>query len=429
MLQTYALAFPEQVVLLLGLLLMACSVSQSSQQIGRSVILYRCTCLAALGSSFLSKEVSLLTPLFSIKPAILPFCRVAYFIALGSSFLIINDRYHHKQEVLMLFLSSLIGFNTVVSADHFVTLYLGIELLSFPLYAIVGLSLSPDRAEAGIKYFLQGSIASAFFLFGASWLYLFTGSLDLHILFNQQLSFSVQTLSMILIIGLFFFKLGLVPFHFWVADVYDQAQFSLLLFLSFIPKVAILCVLAQCNELIFSMPWLSVIIIIVITTNTYGNLGALGQLRIQRFLGYTSLGQFSFAVAGLITAPDQGMLLSLFFVSIYVGALALILFVLQYYMKNNESFDLKDFNHFADHSPRAAFLLLIGFLSLAGIPPMPGFFAKLIILLQLIDAGFFLFPLCLMLLSIVSCAYYITLIARIYNYSEKKTLTFNDHHC
>jgi NADH-quinone oxidoreductase subunit N len=407
-LRQYLYTYPEQIVLLMGLLGMASCVKRHALYYHRTMVIYIVTCLSAFFFSSFGHQAAVITDLY-FNP-----CQIAYIFSALCAYFVHYDTYEHKQEVFMLMLGSLIGFSILVYADHFMTLYLGLELLSLPLYALVGLSGKEHASEAAVKYYFQGSLASALFLFGASWLYGLTGALDLSTMLALKQTSELALFSNIFIIGLFFFKLGLAPFHFWTFDIYEQAQSSLILFLGFIPKMALFCVLAKFLVL-SSYDWSLVIMALVMTTTVVGNLGALGQTSLQRFLGYTSLAQVAFALSSLLILPHGlGLGLSLFFITIYTLGMSFIFVSIQP-IETSQAFCLNQLNGLAYKNQYAALMMSLGLLSLAGIPPFPGFFAKAFILYYLIFAKLWMLAGFLLLLSIISCGYYITLVARIYN--------------
>jgi NADH-quinone oxidoreductase subunit N len=337
----------------------------------------------------------------------------------------------YLSEFFLLSLLSLLGAMVVVSALSLITLYLGLELLSLPMYALVALKRDSAHAtEAAMKYFVLGALASAFLLFGFSLFYGLFGSIYLsqiamHIniamlmspLFLVALSFILVAVS---------FKLGLFPFHMWVPDVYQGAPLSVVALLSSIAKLAAFALLVRVlfNGLaplhFAASPWL---LFLGLLSLIFGNLVALMQKNIKRLLGYSSVANMGMVFIALGLSTVTGLTSSAFYLLAYAFMTVAMLGLLIVVMPNIETVDqLKGLNK--DH-PFVAFLFLLVLLSFAGIPPLLGFDAKLLVIMSLLYQGHLFMSILVVLMSVIGAAYYLRIAKAIYFEASEAPIHFN----
>ncbi len=335
-------------------------------------------------------------------------------------------------DFYLLALFSVLGMLVLTSANSLLTLYLGLELLSFPLYALVALQRhSQYSAEAAMKYFILGALASGLFLYGLSLLYGATHSLILSdiqqiILQGSLVSQQVLALALIFIAAGFAFKLGAAPFHFWVPDVYQGAATPVTLFISAAPKIAGLAMAIRL--LINALPslqshWHPLLASMAILSFALGNLVAIVQTNLKRMLAYSAIAHMGYALLGFVAGSAFGYAMALFYMLIYglmaLGAFALLIVVSQPGKPIEEVNDLRGLNA---RSPWLAFLMLLIMFSMAGIPPMAGFFAKMGILQALIEAHQLWLATLAVIFAIIGSYYYLNVVKVMYFEEPEPTL-------
>lgn len=335
-------------------------------------------------------------------------------------------------EFYLLALFSVLGMLVLSSANSLLTLYLGLELLSFPLYTLVALQRhSQPSAEAAMKYFILGALASGLFLYGISLLYGATHSLILSdiqsiILHGTSVAPKVLVLALIFITAGFAFKLGAAPFHFWVPDVYQGAATPVTLFISAAPKVAGLAMAIRL--LIEALPslqshWHPLMASLAILSFALGNLVAIVQTNLKRMLAYSAIAHIGYALLGFVAGSKFGYAMAVFYVLIYglmaLGAFALIIVVSQPGKIIEEVNDLRGLNA---RNPWLAFLMLLIMFSMAGIPPMAGFFAKMGILQALIEAHQLWLATLAVIFAIIGAYYYLNVVKVMYFEEPEPTL-------
>jgi NADH-quinone oxidoreductase subunit N len=337
----------------------------------------------------------------------------------------------HSGEYYLLGLFSILGMMVLTSANSLLTLYLGLELLSFPLYAMVALPRQSSlSAEAAMKYFILGALASGLFLYGLSLLYGVTHSLILptihqNLLMGGQSSALLST-SLIFILAGIAFKIGAAPFQFWVPDVYQGAPTPVTLFISAAPKIAGLALAIRL--LVDTLPslftyWQPLLAIIAMLSFSLGNLVAIVQSNLKRMLAYSAIAHMGYGLLGLVAGTPMGYTMSLFYMLAY-GLMALAAFGLLVVMSKSGQIehvnDLKGLN--ARNSWLALMMLLILF-SMAGIPPTVGFFAKLGILEALISVNLLWIATLAIIFAIIGAYYYIYVIKVMYFEEPEPTVT------
>jgi NADH-quinone oxidoreductase subunit N len=335
-------------------------------------------------------------------------------------------------EFYVLALLTLLGQMIMISGNSFLIIYLGLELMSLSLYALVALRRDhPISTEAAMKYFVLGAMASGFLLYGMSLLYGATGSLELTQVAAAVSSGTVN--KMVLVLGVVFlmaglaFKLGAAPFHMWAPDVYQGAPTSVTLLLGAAPKLA---AFAICMRLLvgalgaMAADWQQMLIVMAVASMAVGNITAIAQTNIKRMLAYSTISQMGFMLLGLLSGVFEGSTTaaaanaysaSMFYAVTYVlttlGSFAVIMLLSR---SGFEAESLDDFKGLNQRSPWFAAIMMVLLLSLAGVPPMVGFFAKLTVLEAALAAGHLWLVIVAVLLSLVGAYYYLRIVKLMY---------------
>jgi len=330
-----------------------------------------------------------------------------------------------RGEFFVLALFGTLGMMVMVSAHNLISLYLGLELLSLSLYALVALQRDSKVAtEAAMKYFVLGALASGMLLYGMSLIYGATGSLDLQTVSEFIANSTTNGKDMVLLMGTVFvivglaFKLGAVPFHMWVPDVYHGAPTAVTLFISTAPKLAgfamVMRLLAEgLGDLHFY--WQDMIVILAVLSMVVGNVVAIAQTNIKRMLAYSTIAHMGFLFLGILAATANGYSSAMFYTIVYalmsLGGFGVIILLSR---KDDEADQLNDFKGLSDRSPWFAAIMLILMLSMAGIPPLLGFYAKLAVLQAVVEAGYTWLAVVAVIFSIVGAFYYLRVIKLMY---------------
>jgi len=328
-----------------------------------------------------------------------------------------------KGEFFVLVLFAVLGMMVMISAHNMITIYLGLELLSLSLYALVALQRDSSKAvEAAMKYFVLGALASGLLLYGMSMIYGATGSLDL-----KEISLHIGQLrdkDLVLLMGVVFvivglaFKLGAVPFHMWVPDVYHGAPTAMTLFISSAPKIAGFAMIMRL--LVEGMGdlhvyWQDFLIVLAVLSMVIGNVVAIAQTNMKRMLAYSTIAHMGFLFLGILSGSEEGYAASMFYTLSYaimsLGGFGMILLLSR---SGFEAENISDFKGLNDRSPWFAFVMLILMLSMAGVPPALGFFAKLAVLEAVVNAGFIWVAIIAVVFSIVGAFYYLRIIKMMY---------------
>lgn len=335
-----------------------------------------------------------------------------------------------KGEFFSLSLFATLGMMVMVSANHLITLYLGLELLSLSLYAMVALQReSAIATEAAIKFFVLGALASGFLLYGMSMLYGATGTL--HIPELAKAIHSGKADHEIFIIGLVFvvagigFKLSAVPFHMWAPDVYEGAPTAVTLFIGSAPKLAsfgfIMRLLVEgLGDLVAD--WQGMLVILAVASMAVGNIVAIAQQNIKRMLAYSTISHMGFVLLGFIAAGENGYSSSMFYIIAYVlmtlGAFGIIMLISR---EGFEADKISDFKGLNQRSPWLASMMLLVMFSMAGVPPMIGFYAKLSVLQAVLEAGYIWLVVVAVVFSLIGAFYYLRIIKFMYFDTSEQT--------
>ncbi|MCD4485312.1 NADH-quinone oxidoreductase subunit NuoN [Chromobacterium vaccinii] len=333
------------------------------------------------------------------------------------------DRGLFKGEYFSLSLFALLGMNLMVSASHFLTLYMGLELLSLALYSLIALQRdSVPATESAMKYFVLGALASGLLLYGISMIYGATGSLELAAIAKAIKSHSAN--GVLLIFGLVFivaglsFKLGAVPFHMWVPDVYQGSPTSVTLMVGAAPKLAafvfVLRILAQGLDALVG-DWQGMLIIVAVLSMAIGNITAIVQTNIKRMLAYSTISHMGFLLLGVLAGTKQGYSAALFYAVVYV-AMSLVSFgiILALSRKGFECEKIDDLKGLNSRNSWYALLMLLAMFSMAGIPPLAGFYAKFAVIQAVVQIGMIKLAVFSVLMSVIGAFYYLRVVKAIY---------------
>ena len=340
-----------------------------------------------------------------------------------------------RNEYFILALMSILGMMVMVSGHSLLTLYMGLEIMSLSLYALI--ASARDRAvaiEAALKYFVLGAIASGLLLYGMSMIYGITGSLDIAQISNfARASTLASQQTLILNFGLVFlvigvaFKLGAVPFHMWVPDVYQGSPTSVTMFLSTVPKIAAIALLIRL--LIDGLGdlqhyWSDLLMIIAVLSIALGSLVALMQSNIKRMLAYSTISHIGFVLLGFVTGVVEGYGAAVFYVLVYIlMSLAAFGSIIALNKSGFEADQISDYQGLSKHSPWFALIILVVMLSMAGVPPFIGFYSKLFILQQVIAEGYVILAVIAVVFAVISAYYYLQIIKTMYFDDADKEIT------
>ncbi len=341
----------------------------------------------------------------------------------------VTDRGMLSGEYFSLILFATLGMMVMISASHFLTLYIGLELLSLSLYALVALRRDSLMAtEAAMKFFVLGALASGFLLYGMSMVYGATGSL--HVATVSEVIQSGVSSHEVLVVGLVFivagisFKLSAAPFHMWAPDVYQGAPTAITLFIGSAPKLAAFAFVMRLlvegmGEMVAD--WQGMLVILAVMSMAVGNIAAIAQTNIKRMLAYSTISHMGFLILGFISADWNGYSSALFYVIAYVlmtlGTFAMVMLLCR---SGFEAENISDFKGLNKRNSWYAFIGLLLMLSLAGIPPLIGFYAKLAVLQAVVNAGFIWLAVVAVLFSLIGAFYYLRIIKFMY-FDEPET--------
>lgn len=326
-----------------------------------------------------------------------------------------KPEYSNKvSEFYLLILSALIGMNFMISSGHFLMFYIGLELATIPIAGLAAYDRMKNiSAEAGIKLILSSALSSGILLYGISMLYGTIGSLyftDMSIAFMNT---PLQIMAFIFFFAGMGFKISLVPFHLWTADVYEGAPINVSSFLSVISKGAAAFIFTIILFTVFhsiAPMWKNLLYVIAILTMTIGNLFALRQKNLKRFLGFSSIAQAGFILLGIIDGSELGMATVLYFVLIYIftnlGAFGVVSAISVATGKEN----MDDYNGLYKFNPKLSLLMTLSLFSLAGIPPVAGFFGKFFLFTAAAHSGYYWLVLIAVVNATISLYYYLLVV-------------------
>ena len=354
---------------------------------------------------------------------------ISSLFVLNSSRMFIIDNKIDKFEYPIIILISILGMFFIVSSNDLILFYLGLELQSLALYILASIDRDNLRSsESGIKYFVLSALSSGLLLYGCSLLYGFTGSTNFEIISNELNNTNVGAIfAMVFILVGLAFKVSAVPFHMWTPDVYEGAPTSITSFFAVVPKVAGLALLIKFMFIPFSnilLEWQTIMIFISISSMILGAVAAIVQDNIKRLLAYSSIGHIGYALAGVATGTISGYESSVIYITIYVimniGAFSCL-----YLMKKDGVYkeNISDLSGVSKKHPIFAISFLIILFSLAGIPPLGGFFAKFYIFKAVLEQEMYILGIIGLLSTVISAFYYLRIIKIIY--FEENSVSFD----
>ena len=328
---------------------------------------------------------------------------------------------YERFEYPVLIMLSTVGMMMLISANDLIALYLGLETMSLALYVLAAFQRDSVRAtEAGLKYFVLGALSSGMLLYGASLIYGYTGTVS----FDGIAKATMETPSTGLLFGLVFlfagfcFKVSAVPFHMWTPDVYEGAPTPVTAFFASAPKVAAISMFVRGAVDAFPSivpQWQQIVVFVAIASMLLGAFAAIGQKNIKRLLAYSSIGHMGFALVGLAAGTEEGVRGVLVYIAIYVAmTLGTFAVVLSMYRKSGYAEEIGDLAGLARTHPLMAFVLAMLLFSLAGVPPLAGFFAKFYVFLAAIKAGLYTLAVVGVLASVIGTYYYLAIIKLMY---------------
>jgi NADH-quinone oxidoreductase subunit N len=332
----------------------------------------------------------------------------------------------YKIEYPVLILSSVLGMMVMISSNDLIVFYMGLELQSLALYVLATFNRDQVKSsEAGLKYFVLSALSSGLLLYGCSLIYGFSGSTNFNVISNQlNTDEYVLTFGIVFILVGLAFKISAVPFHMWAPDVYEGSPTSVTLFFTMVPKIAALTVFVRFLYVPFLNlidQWQMIIVFLSIASMLFGAIAAIGQTNIKRLVAYSSIGHIGYTLAGLATGSNEGIQSSIIYISIYV-IMNLALFSCLLMLKRNDQYyeEIDDLSGLSKNHPLLSFSLLIILFSLAGIPPLAGFFAKFYVFKAVIEQSMYFLAIVGLLSTVVAAFYYLRIIKIIYFDKEKE---------
>ena len=337
----------------------------------------------------------------------------------------------NKIEYPILVLSSILGMMVMISSNDLILFYMGLELQSLALYVLA--SFNRDNilsSESGLKYFVLSALSSGLLLYGCSLIYGFSGSTNFNLIAENinQSSYGL-TFGIIFIITGLAFKISAVPFHMWAPDVYEGSPTSVTIFFAILPKIAALTVFIRILYVPFLNiidQWQIIIVFLSIASMLFGAIAAIGQKNLKRLIAYSSIGHMGYALAGVSTGTNQGIQSSITYISIYLF-MNLAFFSCLFMLRRDEKYfeNIEDLSGLSKNHPMLSFSFLIVLFSLAGIPPLAGFFAKFYIFSAVIEQSMYFLAITGLLSTVIAAFYYLRLIKIIYFDSEKEKYESN----
>ena len=336
-----------------------------------------------------------------------------------------------KIEYPILILSSVLGMMIMISSNDLIVFYMGLELQSLALYVLATFNRDNIKSsEAGLKYFVLSALSSGLLLYGCSLIYGFTGSTNFDVIATQLNSNEYAlTFGIVFILVGLAFKISAVPFHMWAPDVYEGSPTSVTLFFTMVPKIAALSVFIRFLYVPFSNlieQWQMILIFLSIASMLFGAVAAIGQTNLKRLVAYSSIGHVGYALAGLATGTNDGIQSSVIYITIYV-LMNLGLFSCLLMMKRNNEYyeNIDDLSGLSKNHPMLSLSLLIILFSLAGIPPLAGFFAKFYVFKTVIEQSMYFLAVVGLLSTVIAAFYYLRLIKIMYFDEEKEKYDTN----
>ena len=431
----FSVALPEIFVLTMASVILLVDVYQRHQG---SVITYMLSQSTLVGAAIMTIALHTSTPEYSfqgmfVKDSMSDVLKVFVYFVTFVVFLYSRDYLRErsllKGEFFVLALFSVLGMMVMISANSLLMIFLGLELLSLCLYAMVALNRdSQSSSEAAMKYFVLGALASGMLLYGISLVYGVTGSLDLARISDAVAMLNsgstTQPGAIVLNMGLVFiviglaFKLGAVPFHMWVPDVYHGSPTAVTLFIGTVPKIAAFGMIIRL--LVDGLgglhgEWQNMLIVLAVLSIATGNVVAIAQGNIKRMLAYSTISHMGFLLLGILTGTADGYSAAMFYVLVYavmgLGGFGMVIMLSR---AGFEAENIDDFKGLNERSPWFAFMMLILMFSMAGVPPTVGFYAKLSVLQAVVAVDLLWLAVFAVIFSVIGAFYYLRIVKLMY---------------
>jgi len=321
-------------------------------------------------------------------------------------------------EFYFLTLTTLLGMYFMISSGNFLLFFIGLETASLPITTLVAFDKYRHKsAEAGVKYILSAVFSSAIMIFGISFVYGANGSLYFDDIAATMSATPLQIMAFVFFAVGLFFKLSLVPFHLWTADVYEGAPTGVTAYLSVISKGSAAFVMLTIFTKVFGniiTEWQITLWIIIVITITIGNLFALRQNNIKRFLAFSSISQAGYIVLAAISGSSVGMTALVFYILVYLVSNLAIFGVVSIIENRTGKLNISDYNGLYSTNPRLSFVMMLALFSLAGIPPFAGFFSKYFVFMSAVDKKFYVLVFIALVNTVISLYYYLKIVKAMY---------------
>ena len=351
---------------------------------------------------------------------------LAAFIVLAISKNYLDNFKISKIEYPILILCSVLGMMVMISSNDLIVFYMGLELQSLALYVLATFNRNNLKSsEAGLKYFVLSALSSGLLLYGCSLIYGFSGSTNFEIIASQLNSNEYAlTFGIVFILVGLAFKISAVPFHMWAPDVYEGSPTTVTLFFTMVPKIAALTVFIRFLYVPFLElidQWQMILVFLSIASMLFGAIAAIGQKNIKRLIAYSSIGHIGYALAGVASASNDGIQSSVIYLTIYI-VMNLGFFSCLLMLRRNDNYyeSIDDLSGLSKNHPILSFSLLVILFSLAGIPPLAGFFAKFYIFKAVIEQSMYFLAIVGLLSTVIAAFYYLRIIKIIYFDPEKE---------
>ena len=337
-----------------------------------------------------------------------------------------------KIEYPILIICAVLGMMVMISSNDLIVFYIGLELQSLSLYVLSSFNRDEIKSsEAGLKYFVLSALSSGLLLYGCSLIYGFSGSTNFEVIANNlNTNEYALTFGIVFILVGLAFKISAVPFHMWAPDVYEGSPTSVTLFFTMVPKIAALTVFIRFLYVPFVNlidQWQMILIFLSIASMVFGAIAAIGQRNLKRLIAYSSIGHIGYTLAGLTTGTNEGIQSSIIYITIYVVMNLGLFSCLLMLKRNNKYYEtLDDLSGLSKKHPLLSLCLLVALFSLAGIPPLAGFFAKFYIFKAVIEQSMYFLAIVGLLSTVIAAFYYLRIIKIIY-FDEEREKYDEDH--
>lgn len=426
--QQLPLALPEIFLLIMASIVLVVDLFVSDKSRGTTYVLSQVTLVGLIVltiATFTNKPQLAFSGMF-IRDAMGDLLKIFVYIATFSVFMYsktyLKQREMFQGEYFVLGLFGVLGMMVLISAHSFLTIYLGLELLSLCMYAMVAMQRdSAVASESAMKYFVLGAIASGILLYGMSMIYGATGSLDL---FTIGKAVAAKPHNIMLVFGMVFlivgiaFKLGAVPFHMWLPDVYHGSPTAVTIYIGSAPKLAAFAMMMRLlvdGMASLHVQWQDILIILAVASMAIGNIVAIAQTNLKRMLAYSTISHVGFILLGVLAGTSAGYAASMFYTIIYtimaLGGFGIILLMSRQGYESDQLNDLRGLNQ---RSPWFAFMMMIFMFSMAGVPPFVGFWAKLTVLKAVINIDLVWLAIVAVSFSVIGAFYYLRVVKIMY---------------